>query len=45
MPMLRALNMFSLTCKCVFYKLELNAKGGYRMELNFEVPEMKHTNG
>ena len=45
MPMLIALKMSSLTCKCVFYRLELNAKGGGPMELNFDGFEMKHTNG
>ena len=28
--MLTALKMSSLTCKCVFYRPELNAKGGPR---------------
>ena len=42
--MLTALKM-SLTYKCVFYKPELNAKGGGPMELKSEGLEMKHTNG
>ena len=42
--MLTALKMSFLTCKCVFYRLELNAKGGGSMELNFEGLEIKHTN-
>ena len=45
MSMLTALKMSSLICKCVFYRPELNAKGGGSMELNFEGLEMKHTNG
>ena len=45
MVILAALKMPSLTCKCVFYRLELNEKEGGPMELNFEGLEMKHTNG
>ena len=45
MSLLNALKMSSLTCKCVFYKPEINAKEGDPMELNFEGPEMNHTNG
>ena len=44
MSMLTALKMSFLTCKCVFYRLELNANGGGSMELNFEGFEIKHTN-
>ena len=36
--------VFSLTCKCVFYRPELNAKGE-PMELNFAILESKYTNG
>ena len=43
--MLTALTMSSLTCKCVFYRPELNAKEGGPMELNFEGLEMKQTKG
>ena len=45
MSMLTALKMSSLTCKCVFYRPELNANEGGPIELNFEGLEMKHTNG
>ena len=40
--MLTGLNVFSLTCKCVFYRTELNTKGG-PIELNFEGLEMNQT--
>ena len=43
MPMLTDLKVSSLTCKCVIYRQELNAKGD-SMELNFEEFEMKHIN-
>ena len=43
--MLTALKTSSLTYMCVFYRPELNAKGGGPLELNFESLEMKHTNG
>ena len=43
--MFTALKMSSLTCICVFYRPELNAKGGGPMELNFESLEIKHSNG
>ena len=33
--------MSSLTCKCVLYRSELNAKGADPMELNFEGLEIK----
>ena len=33
--MLIGLKVSSLACKCVFYRLDINAKGD-RMELNFE---------
>ena len=42
--MLTVLKVSFLTCKCAFYRPELNAKGDL-MELNFEGLEMKHTNG
>ena len=42
--MLTDLKVSSLTCKCVIYRQELNAKGD-SMELNFEGFEMKYTNG
>ena len=45
MYMLTALKMPSLTCIYVFYRPELNAKGGGPMELNFESLEIKHSNG
>ena len=32
--MLECLNISSLTCKCVIFKLELNTKGGQR-EIEF----------
>ena len=41
--MLKGSKVSSVTCKCVFYRLELNAKSG-SMELNFESLEKKHTN-
>ena len=41
MSMLTALKMSSLTCKCVLYRSELNAKGADPMELNFEGLEIK----
>ena len=40
-----ALQMSSLTCQCVFYRPELNAKGGGPHELNFECLKTKYTNG
>ena len=40
--MLTGLNVFSLTCKRVFYRTELNTKGG-PIELNFEGLEMNQT--
>ena len=43
--MLTALKMSSLTCKCVFYRPELNAKGGGPMELTFQDLQMEQTNG
>ena len=42
--MLTDLKVFSLRCKCVFYKPELNSKAD-PIELNFANLEMKHTNG
>ena len=45
MSMLTALKMSSLTCKCVFYRPELNAKGGGPMELTFQDLQMEQTNG
>ena len=42
--MLTDLKVSSLTCKCVFYRPELNAKGD-PIELNLGNLEMKHTNG
>ena len=45
MSMLKALKMSSLTCKCAFYRPELNVKWGGPRKLNFESLEMKHTNG
>ena len=38
--MLTGLQVSSLACKCVFYRLEYNAKGD-PMELNFEDLEMQ----
>ena len=38
------LEVSSLTCRCVFYRPELNAKGD-PIELNFEGLDMKHTKG
>ena len=43
--MLTALKMSSLTCKCVLYRSELNAKGADPKELNFEGLEIKNTKG
>ena len=37
--LLTSLKVSSLTCKCEFYRPELNEKGG-PMELNFEYIEM-----
>ena len=45
MSMLTALKMSSLTCKCVLYRSELNAKGADPKELNFEGLEIKNTKG
>ena len=42
--MLTSLKVSSLTCKCVFYRTELNAKGD-PIELNFKGFEVKHTKG
>ena len=42
--MLTDLKVFSLRCKCVFYKPELNSKADL-IELNFANLEMKHNNG
>ena len=41
--MLKGSKVSSVTCKCVFYRPELNAKSG-SMELKFESLEKKHTN-
>ena len=41
--MLTGLKVFLLTCKCVFYRAELNAHGGDSIELNFEGLKVKHT--
>ena len=41
---LTGLKVSSLTGKCVFYRPELNAKGG-PIELNFASLEIKNTNG
>ena len=38
--MLTGLKVSSLSCKCVFYRQSENP-----MELNFEILEMKHSNG
>ena len=40
--MLTNLKVSSMTCKCVFYRPELNERGP--MELDFESPQKKHTN-
>ena len=39
--MLTGLKVSSLTCKCVFYRTELNTKGD-PIELNFKGFEVKH---
>ena len=39
--MLTGLKVSSLTCKCVFYRPEINAKGGPH---GLEGLEIKHTN-
>ena len=44
MSMLTALKMSFLTGTCVFYRAEVNAKGGSPIELNFQGLELKHTN-
>ena len=44
MSILTTLKIYSLTCKYVFYRPELNVKGGDSMELNFAGHKMKHTN-
>ena len=43
--MLTGLKVSSLTCKCVFYRPELNAKAGPHVIEFFSGLEMKHTNG
>ena len=48
MSMLAGLKVSSLTCKCVLYRPELNAKGrggGGDIELNFEGLDLKYTKG
>ena len=42
--MLTGSKVSSLTCKCVFYRFELNAMRGDPMELNFEGLEKQKWN-